>query len=71
MTLSCIACGYKLDDIATDEASVSFVKKCHRKAPFWAKYEAGFVKVYCRVCHKFIKKVRVAAGSAEMERVNQ
>jgi len=71
LTVGCIACGSKVCDIATEEASASFFKKCHRKAPWWAKYEGGFVKVYCRICHKFIKKVRVAAGGAEVEGVNQ
>jgi len=71
MTISCVACGSKVCDVATEEATASFSKRCHRKAPLWAKYEAGFVKVYCRICHKFIKKVRVAAGNTALEGASQ
>lgn len=66
MTLACI-CGRAVGEVATEAAAASFEKTCHRKAPLWAKYEGGFVKVYCRICHKFIKKIRVAAGSTEKE----
>lgn len=63
MTLACI-CGRDLGDFAV-ERPATFEKTCHPKAALWAKYEAGWMKVYCRVCHKFIKKVRVASGNAE------
>lgn len=63
MTLTCI-CGRAVGSIATEQATAGFEKKCHPEATLWVKYEHGFVVVYCRVCHKFIKKVRVAAGDA-------
>lgn len=59
LTLACVRCAYRIGEFAIEKADRDFSKTCHPKAPYWVKYEGGYIKAYCRQCREFINRVKV------------